>query len=218
LFKVPHLYFEHSFFDTVFTLPAAGGAPADGSDDEHPFKLEGIKRADFRAFLKLLSHDCPFRKPLISEEEWLAVLKLSTMWDFFDVRNLAIKVLSKVTMNPVTKVLLAREYNIQEWLLAGYDELAKRKETISLDEAEQLGKDTAIRLFQIREESLADFYTIRVVERDTSVLRVVKVTTEGHVGPFDRTGCECAEGIRKAFVEELKAVQELDENRRPRVL
>jgi hypothetical protein len=52
---VPQACFEHaSIFDTIFTLPTAGNLPADGSDDEHPFKLEGIKKADLRALLKVL--------------------------------------------------------------------------------------------------------------------------------------------------------------------
>jgi hypothetical protein len=138
------------------------------------------------------------------------------MWDFFDVRKSAIEELSKVAMNPVTKVLLARECNIQEWLLAGYDELAKRKETISLDEAEQLGKDTAILLFQIREESLAKYHTTRVAGGGSLFRPTAGVTTMNTSPSFDRTGCKCVDGIQRAFAEELKAVLNMavnDDNR-----
>ena len=55
LFRVPQVYFENTaIFDTIFTLPAANNTPVDGSEDEHPFKLDGISKAEFRAFLKVL--------------------------------------------------------------------------------------------------------------------------------------------------------------------
>jgi len=96
------------------------------------------------------------------------------MWDFPEVRKLAIEELSNVAMNPVTKVLLARQYTLRQWLFAGYEELARRKETISFSEAEQLGWDTAIRIMHIREQTFCK----------------------------RRLG-RCAESIRTAFAEEL---------------
>lgn len=55
LFKVPKRCFEHKgVFDTIFSLPSAEGAVIDGSDDEHPFRLDGISAADFRRFLEVL--------------------------------------------------------------------------------------------------------------------------------------------------------------------
>lgn len=144
--------------------------------------------------MHMAHRDFPFRRALINEEEWLAVLSLSTMWDFFDVRKVAIEELSQVGMNSVTKVLLAREYKIQDWLLAGYQELAKRDETISFPEAERVGKDTAILIFQIRED---------IFRRMTQ-------------------NWGCTQRIQKAFEGELKEVGEvpidLFEEHSPRVL
>ena len=54
LFKVPRACFERSFFDIIFTLPAANNTAVNGSDDDHPFKIEGIKKVDFLGFLKVL--------------------------------------------------------------------------------------------------------------------------------------------------------------------
>jgi hypothetical protein len=39
---------------SYFTLPVANNTPVGGSEDEHPFKLKGIKKAEFRAVLKIL--------------------------------------------------------------------------------------------------------------------------------------------------------------------
>jgi hypothetical protein len=75
------------------------------------------------------------------------------MWDLFSIRKMAIEELLKFTMDPVTRTILARQYSVQKLLFAGYEELAERTEPISIGEAEQLGWDTAILIFHIREES-----------------------------------------------------------------
>ena len=113
----------------------------------------------------------PLQEKDITEEEWTIVLRLSSMWEFFDMRKLAIEELSRVAMNPMTRISLARQYNIQKWLFAGYEELAKRTEPISIAEAEQL-----------------------VLEK-----------------PFDRTHCDCVEGIRRAFAKELRDALKFEE-------
>lgn len=117
----------------------------------------------------------------ITMEEWISALKLSTMWEFSDVRKKAIQnmQLPRSEMDPVTMVLLAQEYMIPEWLLPGYEQLIKRPEFISMDEAERLGLRTVMRLYKIREETM---YT-------------------------RRSGlCDCERGIRRDFAEELKEV------------
>jgi len=197
LFKVPRACFEHTgIFRTIFTLPTIDDTPVDGSDDEHPFKLDGIKKADFQVFLKVLyPRDIPLQRTTVTEEEWTVVLELPTMWDFFEVRKLAIEELSKLVMSPITKILLARRYNIQKWLFAGYEELAKRTEPVSVGEAEQLGWDTAILIFQVREESLVD------------IVAGWGEKTDCDAG-VDRTDCNCAEGIWRVFAKELKDVEE----------
>jgi len=143
----------------------------------------------------------------LTVEEWTAVLKLSTMWDFSHVRKLAIKELSNIAMNPVNRILLGRQYTLQTWLFAGYEELAKRTEPISIGEAERLGWDTAILIFQIREESLAKFQTARITSRDLGDEKIYSVK-ENVEGPFDRTCCNCEEGIRRAFAKELEDAEE----------
>lgn len=140
------------------------------------------------------------------------------MWDFFEVRTLAIEELSKVAMNPIPKISFARQYNIPKWLLAGYEDLVKRKEPISLDEVEQLGWDTAIQIYQIREESLAkilvDCTQVILVEDwddfGQIVMRERRCMQDHFRDPFDRTHCNGAEGIRRAFAKELKSVEDFD--------
>lgn len=54
LFKVPRVSFECSeLFATIFSLSTANTA-VDESDNKHPFKLYGISKLDFQAFLEVL--------------------------------------------------------------------------------------------------------------------------------------------------------------------
>lgn len=92
---------------------------------------------------------------LTNVEEWTSVLKLSTMWEFPETRTLAINRMSESgMMDLVTKVTLAKQYKVREWLFAAYDELVKRRENISDEEAGRLGLTTVVRLYRIREESM----------------------------------------------------------------
>jgi hypothetical protein len=142
-------------------------------------------------------------------DEWISVLKLSTMWDFLEMRELAINELSLWPIDWITKIVLARQYKISQWLFAAYEGLAKRKEPISVAEAQQLGLTTVIRIVQIREESAAKRYprevqhTLTINNDDEPYTYTIQDS-----GLFDRKDCECAEGIRSAFAEELREVEQ----------
>jgi len=87
----------------------------------------------------------------MGSEEWISVLKLSTMWTFGDLRQKAIKSLERLNINPLEKVMLARTYKVESFLVGGYKELIKRKEGPSLEEAKTLGYEAAIQLYEKRE-------------------------------------------------------------------
>lgn len=108
------------------------------------------------------------------------------MWGFAEIRKLAITVLSDIKMDPIEKVLLARQNRIPEWLLAAYQELVNRELVISLEEAEQLGWDVAIRIFHMRDQAMATLLQIHEL---------------GEI-------CLSEEDIRREFEEELKAFEE----------
>jgi hypothetical protein len=71
----------------------------------------------------------------------MSVLKLSTIWEFTDIRGRAIQELLKedMGMKTVEKIECARSFRVKEWLLDGYIELLKRAETITNEEGERLG-------------------------------------------------------------------------------
>lgn len=56
LFKVPRIHFEQQseIFRTMFSLPLGILGELDGMNDHQPLHLEGIKRREFKLFLKIL--------------------------------------------------------------------------------------------------------------------------------------------------------------------
>lgn len=56
LFKVPRIPFERDseVFQAMFKLPVPENAVADGSRDESPLRLDGVKKDDFCQLLKVL--------------------------------------------------------------------------------------------------------------------------------------------------------------------
>jgi hypothetical protein len=56
LFKVPRGPFERNseVFQDMFRLPVPENTVPDGSSDEHPLRLDGVKKNDFRQLLKVM--------------------------------------------------------------------------------------------------------------------------------------------------------------------
>lgn len=88
--------------------------------------------------------------------DWTSVLKLSTMWSFDLLRELAIHTMAELPgVSPVEKAALANEYQIDEWLLPALNELAQREEPISINEAHRLGWEMALQIAAVRESFVA---------------------------------------------------------------
>ena len=83
-------------------------------------------------------------------------MKLAVMWSFGDLRRVAIDNLTPLLRNgnPVRWLLLARQYDVHEWLFDALYALVHRRETLRLDEVEPLGIATVMKIVEIREEYL----------------------------------------------------------------
>lgn len=115
------------------------------------------------------------------------------MWEFQDIRKQAIEVLSTRGIGLATKAAIAAQYGIPRWLLEAYEGLLQRQEGISVAEAQELGLENAIKLYQIREENDAKrrkYYRTRT--RTGLEYQEVK-------GSFDRSDDDCKELLRKEF-------------------
>ncbi|KAJ7180997.1 hypothetical protein C8R46DRAFT_885842 [Mycena filopes] len=128
LFKVPRYHFERNseIHATALTLPAGNDTASEGSE-QNPVQLEGIKSAEFKALLKAMY---PLQNPPASmpKEDWISVLKLSTMWRLLDIRSLAIRRLEeKRVQYTIEGILLARKYHAEGWLQTGYQTLPRHR-------------------------------------------------------------------------------------------
>ncbi|KAK7044820.1 hypothetical protein R3P38DRAFT_3308623 [Favolaschia claudopus] len=166
IFKVPRYHFEHSsdIFAQMFTFPSRTDVPCEGQTDENPVVLGGIHTAEFEALLNVLY---PLNYPTLlsneegpnwnTKEDWISVLKLATRWNFLAARKSAIdRLRASGDIDDIELILLARQYDIADWLRAGYTNLAQRAERISEEEAQKIGWDTAYRLGHMRELGLQD--------------------------------------------------------------
>lgn len=53
---MPRIYFERQsdVFKGMFTCPSGSQVAPEGASDERPIHLEGVKKNDFRTFLRVL--------------------------------------------------------------------------------------------------------------------------------------------------------------------
>ncbi|KAF9809200.1 hypothetical protein IEO21_07500 [Rhodonia placenta] len=156
LYKVPKAHLENGseLFRQMFTLPVSEGCAADGTSDGTPLYLEGVAKTDFAAFLKAMFPRYALTSLeedlFLAVDEWVAVLKLSEMWGFTDLRKVAIKRLSNMRLDPVFKVSLAMTYHIPRWFIPGLVGIARRESSLEPKEAELLGWDCALKIAEVR--------------------------------------------------------------------
>ncbi|KAI0739027.1 hypothetical protein C8Q80DRAFT_1203405 [Daedaleopsis nitida] len=198
LFKVPRRKFEDSeIFNDMFALPAGNDALAvDGSSDEKPLVLETIEVAEFRALLRVMFR--PHHAPTYEEskeltlEEWISVLKLTTMWRFEKLRRVAIDSLTPLLQleDPVRWISLARKYDVHEWLFPSLHALARRTKAQQLGEVADLGIATVVKMAEVRESYVGNYNNN--FQRNT----------------FSRSQHNFEAEIRRLFKEELKVTDQ----------
>jgi hypothetical protein len=74
------------------------------------------------------------------------------MWELSAVRELSIKELSRTNMGGVEQVLLGNEYRVPDWVIRGYNNLVRKRETLSIEDAKRLGWEETTRLLRIRDQ------------------------------------------------------------------
>ncbi|KAJ2930170.1 hypothetical protein H1R20_g6961, partial [Candolleomyces eurysporus] len=106
---------------------------------------------DFRNFLRALHPKYPEQALELSKDQWLSVLQLSTKWFFNDFRRRAIDNLTAFNLDPIEKICLGTQFNVSSWLKTGFHELVTRTEIITVEDARQIGLETAIKVYGIRD-------------------------------------------------------------------
>jgi len=155
LFKVPRRNFavESEVFADMFQLPAPtmDGRALDGSSDDQPLRLDGIKKSDFVQLLRVMFPLDSQQPDSPSPEEWTSVLKLSNMWQFHKIRATAIKKLETITMDLVDKIVIARRFDIPTWLVPTLNALIQRESPVGLSEGNRLGMEWVLKVAEVRE-------------------------------------------------------------------
>ncbi|KAF7966345.1 hypothetical protein HWV62_38971 [Athelia sp. TMB] len=88
----------------------------------------------------------------ISVHDWSVILRLADLWGFQSIRALAVRQLEPIA-TAVDKVVLGKQFGIEEWLLDGYRALCARQDSLTEEEGERLGVRDVVRIFTSREHN-----------------------------------------------------------------
>ncbi|KZP08638.1 hypothetical protein FIBSPDRAFT_761076, partial [Athelia psychrophila] len=121
-----------------------------GLSKEDPFILDDIKAAHFDNFLSILYPYAYGVYTASTVEEWTAILHLANEWRFESIRTLAIKHLAPIATD-IDKIILGRQYAIDEWLADAYLAVCLREESLSKEEGTRMEKEDIIEINAIRQ-------------------------------------------------------------------
>ncbi|KAL4257871.1 hypothetical protein AB1N83_011241 [Pleurotus pulmonarius] len=152
LFNVPRHKFESEsvIFRSMFDLPS-GNATPDGLSDEQPLRLDGIDGVDFCNLLKYLYPKGISTPVLLTLDQWLAVLKLSTLWEMENIRKDAIENIPALVDDPARWLGLAIDFDVEVWFVPAMNKLVQRAEPISMADLLHIGIECALKIAAIRE-------------------------------------------------------------------
>ncbi|KAH6908503.1 hypothetical protein BKA70DRAFT_1280034, partial [Coprinopsis sp. MPI-PUGE-AT-0042] len=156
LYSIPKqvLVCQSPGFKGMFDVPTDG--TGEGENDEKPIVLEGYKSNDFEYLLKVLypCYACGSLSSRTTTNEWVSVLKLSTIWQMDKIRDMAIVQLSACEMLPIEKLQYAREYRVPKWLTEGVIALANELSNYEgRDLGKALGWETTALILDIRDKA-----------------------------------------------------------------
>jgi hypothetical protein len=86
---------------------------------------------------------------------WISLLKLATRFEFPHLRTRAIREIESdspsAELDPIDKIVLARDCDIEGWLVPCYEALCHRPQGLKDEEAARIGVKTASRVWRARE-------------------------------------------------------------------
>jgi len=90
-----------------------------------------------------------FEENDLSYEEWKSVLHLSTRWNFDSIRKLALSSIEPPTSHD--RLVLARTYLIDDWVVPALSALCERTKPLTLSEAHQMNIEDVVLISTVRE-------------------------------------------------------------------
>ncbi|KAK0241291.1 hypothetical protein EDD85DRAFT_818326 [Armillaria nabsnona] len=159
LFRAPRYQFiKHSdTFRAMFTLPQADADAVEGNTDDKPIHLYGVDKIDFERLLNFMYPlDIPpvLTRPL---NEWISILKLSTMWVMTEIRNSAISHIMQrhQDVEVVERITLGRRLEVPALVRSGLVTLVNQDGGVTEQQARLLGWETALRIQWVRDKLMA---------------------------------------------------------------
>ncbi|KAF5391754.1 hypothetical protein D9757_001731 [Collybiopsis confluens] len=152
-FQINILAAESDHFRAMMDLPV-DPSTEEGLVDRNPIRIDGVSKDDFRQLLRVLSPPQRFMEPVptLSFSEWTSVLKLADMWCMEKVKSHAISTMDGLPdIDPVDKVVTARQFDIRSWLTPSFNEILRRPQSFSESDLERLGAPTFFLLLQFRD-------------------------------------------------------------------
>ncbi|KAK0226386.1 hypothetical protein IW262DRAFT_763062 [Armillaria fumosa] len=183
LFRAPRYQFiKHSeTFKAMFTLPQADADAVEGNTDDKPIHLYGVSKIDFE---RLLNFMYPLDILLAEKrkrtlEEWISILKLSTMWVMTEIRDSAISHMMErhLEIEVVKRITLGRSHDVPALVRSGLVTLVNQDGGVSEQQARLLGWETALRIQWVRDKLITggssySFGEYELQEAATSVFRM----------------------------------------------
>lgn len=151
LFRVHRHFFE---VESQFFVKEFEKAPKEGTSDSSAFRLEKVTVEDFAKFLWVW-YSPSYRREIKPKDHWLTILELSTVWQFPEMKKLAVDELQKLDIEPIEKITTYDRYQIDKsLLLPAYKLLCKRAGRMSIVEGEQLKLHTVLGIQEARERAI----------------------------------------------------------------
>ncbi|KZP33829.1 hypothetical protein FIBSPDRAFT_1035811 [Athelia psychrophila] len=151
---------ENIFFVVANTLYSVPRSPFErhssafagkGLTRENPMVLEDVAAAHLDNFLSLLYPSEYGVYTVTSVEEWTSILHLAVRWGFESIKNLSIECLSPIASD-IDKIVLGRQYAIDEWLGDAYLAICSRDQCLSREEGMRMEKEDIIEISAIRHQ------------------------------------------------------------------
>jgi hypothetical protein len=87
----------------------------------------------------------------LSFQEWVSVLKLSTLWDFQEARKCSIANLPFTDVDhPVLQIELAMTYKVRQWFFPALQKLATQAHGLKPEDVQSLGLEFALKVSELR--------------------------------------------------------------------
>ena len=91
-----------------------------------------------------------FEEHDLSYEQWRSILHLSTRWGFSSLRKLTLRSIKPPTASD--RLLLARTYAVDDWIVPALTALCERTASLSLDEARGMSMEDVVLVASVRED------------------------------------------------------------------